>query len=148
VELWELVAREEIRDTLYRYNSFGDRGLLEELANQFTEDCLFERRGGFRAQGRDAVVAVLSNRVTIASDGSIPRHERPLVRHHLSNVLFQEVTPERARVISYFLRLHRDWPEHWGIYRDVLVPSGDRWLIAHRVVSIDGEIRGHVLTDP
>jgi hypothetical protein len=30
--MWELVAREQIRDTLARYNWAGDAGRLDELA--------------------------------------------------------------------------------------------------------------------
>jgi hypothetical protein len=140
VEIWELVAREQIRDTLGRYNSFGDRGMSAEYAAQFTEDGVLEIRDGVRAQGRDAIAAFLGERVIPGSGRSSPPAERPLVRHHLSNILFLEVSPDRARVISYFLRLHRDWPEHWGLYRDLLVPAEGTWLIAHRFVSVDGEI--------
>jgi 3-phenylpropionate/cinnamic acid dioxygenase small subunit len=139
VEIWELVAREQIRDTLSRYNSFGDRGMSEEYAAQFTEDGVFETRNGIRAEGRDAIASFLRQSVIAGSDRSKPSAERPLVRHHLSNILFLEVEPDRARVSSYFLRLHRDRPEHWGLYRDVLVPTDDSWLIAHRLVSVDGE---------
>jgi len=143
VEIWELVAREQIRDTLCRYNSFGDRGMSVEYAAQFTEDGVLEIRDGIRAEGRDAIEEFLRGGVMAGSDRSRPAAERPLVRHHLSNVLFLEVSPDRARVISYFLRLHRDWPEHWGLYRDLLVPAEGTWLIAHRFVSVDGEILKH-----
>jgi SnoaL-like domain len=35
MEMWELVAREQIRDTLARYNWSGDAGRLDELADTF-----------------------------------------------------------------------------------------------------------------
>jgi hypothetical protein len=38
VEMWELVAREHIRDTLARYNWSGDAGRLDDLADTFCAD--------------------------------------------------------------------------------------------------------------
>ena len=38
VEMWELVAREHIRDTLARYNWSGDAGRLDDLADTFCPD--------------------------------------------------------------------------------------------------------------
>jgi hypothetical protein len=141
MEQWELVAREQIRETLHRYNYYGDRGQLHELAAQFTEDGVFEIRGREAVCGRAEIVRLLSPNSTPTFDRGAPRTQWPLVRHHLSNILFLGITPERATVVSYFLRLHRDWPNHWGIYRDVLVPAEGRWLFARRHVSIDGEMR-------
>lgn len=141
MEQWELVAREQIRDTLHRYNYFGDRAQLQELAMQFAEDGEFEIRGRERVRGRTEIVRLLSPNSTLTFDRGAPRAQWPLVRHHLSNILFLDLRPERATVVSYFLRLHRDWPNHWGIYRDVLAPAEGRWLFASRHVSIDGEMR-------
>jgi SnoaL-like domain len=42
VEMWELAAREHIRDTLARYNWSGDAGWLEELAETFCADGVLE----------------------------------------------------------------------------------------------------------
>jgi hypothetical protein len=141
MELWELAAREQIRETLHLYNYHGDRGELQALAAQFTEDGEFESRGREAVRGRAEIVRLLTPNAAHAFDRSAPRSQWPLVRHHLSNILFGEISPERATVVSYFLRLHRDWPNHWGIYRDILVPAEGRWLFARRQVSIDGEIR-------
>ena len=38
---------------------------------------------------------------------------------------------------SYFTVFTEVGPDHMGRYRDRLVPVGDRWLIAHRFVSVD-----------
>src|SRR5262245_17143627 len=141
MEQWELTAREQIRDTLHRYNYYGDRGQLQELAAQFAEDAEYEIRGREAVHGRAEIVRLLSPTAPPTFDRNAPRTQWPLVRHHLSNILFLELTPDRAAVVSYFLRLHRDWPYHWGIYRDVLVPAEGRWLFARRQVSIDGEMQ-------
>ena len=141
MENWELVAREQIRDTLHRYNYYGDRGKAADLAAQFTEDGVLQTRNGRGGQGRDGITAFISGGSSFAPAADTPISERPLVRHHLSNTLILEITPERASVVSYFLRLHRSWPEHWGVYRDVLVPAEGRWLIKERFVSTDGEMK-------
>lgn len=140
MEMWELVAREQIRETLHRYNWFGDRGQAAELANQFTEDGILETRNGRGGKTRAGITEFISGGSSFAPTAGLPRAQRPLVRHHLSNILFLEVTAERASVVSYFLRMHRNYPEHWGVYRDVLVPAEGRWLIQHRIVSTDGEM--------
>jgi hypothetical protein len=42
--MWELVAREHIRDTLARYNWSGDAGRLDDLADQASQGV--DRLGG------------------------------------------------------------------------------------------------------
>ena len=48
-----------------------------------------------------------------------------------------EVTPDGARVDSYFTVITEIGLDHHGRYRDVLEPVGDEWLIRHRYVSTD-----------
>ena len=62
---------------------------------------------------------------------------KPIVRHNVANVLFEEVTRERAKVSSYFTVVTHIGLDHIGRYRDTLVPDGDTWLIKHRKVSTD-----------
>ena len=62
---------------------------------------------------------------------------KPVVRHNVANVLFTDLTPERAHVSSYFTVVTHIGLDHFGRYRDILVPDGDTWLIQHRKVSTD-----------
>ena len=62
---------------------------------------------------------------------------RRIVRHNLANIRFTELTPQRARVSSYFTVFTEIGLDHYGRYRDELVPVGDEWLISHRFVSTD-----------
>ena len=57
MEMWELVAREHIRDTLARYNWAGDAGRLDELAETFCADGVLEIRGSQPLRGRSEIVA-------------------------------------------------------------------------------------------
>ena len=63
MELWELVARERIRDTLARYNWSGDALRLDEFAQTFCEDGQLELRGRGSVRGRTAIVELLGGAV-------------------------------------------------------------------------------------
>jgi hypothetical protein len=134
VEMWELVAREQIRDTLARYNWSGDAGRVDGLAETFCADGVLEIRGLRPLRGRSEIASFLSG-VTGDIAGNVD--VRPVVRHNLSNVLFSGVTPHEAHVSSYFTVVTHIGLDHFGRYRDTLVPDGDAWLIKHRKVSTD-----------
>lgn len=132
--MWELVAREQIRDTLARYNWSGDAGRLDGLAETFCVDGVLEIRGREPVRGRAAILSFLGG-VTrnVAHDVDV----KPVVRHNLANVLFTGITADEARVSSYFTVVTHIGLDHFGRYRDVLVPDGGTWLIKHRMVSTD-----------
>ena len=142
MELWELVARESCRETLAQYSHAGDRYLLEEFAGAFCEDGVLEIRGSDPVQGRQAIMerfgggtAALQARQ--AAKAQAPDAARRIVRHNVTNIRFESVSPAEATVASYFTVFTEVGPDHLGRYRDRLVPVGDRWLIAHRFVSVD-----------
>lgn len=134
MEMWELVAREQIRDTLARYNWSGDAGRLNALADTFCADGVLEIRGLEPLRGRSEIATFLggiTGKIVIDADVT------PIVRHNVANVLFTELAPDRARVDSYFTVLTHMGLDHYGRYRDILVPESDTWLIKHRKVSTD-----------
>lgn len=137
-EVWELDARERIRDTIAAYHEAGDRYRLEELAACFSEDGVLEIKGAERAVGRNAIVAMLGRQVdgprTAGQDGA----QKFYVRHHVSSVRFASVTPDEAHTTAYFLVMTPIGVDHWGRYRDTFAPVGDRWLFTHRFVATDG----------
>ena len=132
--MWELVAREQIRDTLARYNWAGDAGRLDELAETFCADSVLEIRGMQPLRGRSEIVAFLrgvTGKVAVSAD------VKPIVRHNVANVLFTELTRDQAHVSCYFTVVTHIGLDHIGRYRDTFVPDGDTWLIKHRKVSTD-----------
>jgi hypothetical protein len=157
MEMWELVARERCRDTLARYTHAGDRYLLEEFGSAFCEDGVLEIRGVEPIVGRAAIVATFSGdtgslqaqmeaAVDAAPAGTPPPVTssppadpggKHIVRHNVTNIRFESVSPTAITVASYFLVVTRSGVDHVGRYRDRLVPVGDDWLIAHRFVSVD-----------
>ncbi|BBY81897.1 nuclear transport factor 2 family protein [Mycolicibacterium pulveris] len=137
MELWELCARERIRDTLARYNWSGDALRLDELAGTFCEDGELEVRGSTPARGRAGIVEFLGGAVAAPNAAASASNVKRIVRHNVTNIRFTEVTPQQARVACYFTVLTEIGLDHYGRYRDVFVPVGDDWLIKHRFVSTD-----------
>jgi len=134
METWELVARELIRETIVRYAHLADRGRIDELVALFTEDATLEAGERPPARGRAAIRDFLvgtAERLATAT-------ARPLLRHHVSNVLVAVEEREAASAESYFLAVTERGPDHWGRYRDRLVARDGRWLFHHRRARADG----------
>ncbi|MCZ7527957.1 MAG: nuclear transport factor 2 family protein [Acidimicrobiia bacterium] len=140
MELWELSARERIRETLARYNHAGDRGRAEELAGQFAEDGVLEVHGQEPRRGRTAIKEYIRSVARDFTENLGRGGEVPVVRHHVSNVLVTDLSSTQVRVSSYFFVILNHGVAQWGRYRDVLVPDGDRWVFAHRLVRLEGEL--------
>jgi hypothetical protein len=134
VEMWELVAREQIRDTLARYNWSGDAGRLDDLAGTFCADGVLEIRGFEPLRGRSEIVSFLGG---VTSNVAVGGGVKPIVRHNVANLLFNELTQDHAQVSSYFTVVTHIGLDHIGRYRDTVVPDGDTWRIRHRKVSTD-----------
>jgi len=135
MELWEIVVRESVRQTLSDYTAGTDRNRLEDIAACFAPDGTLKIGDGEPMMGPQAIVAGLEAQVSRFATGSVPLTH---VRHHVSSVRFGQVTRERVEVGSYFLAVTNIGVDHWGQYRDVLVPVDDRWLFASREASADG----------
>jgi hypothetical protein len=143
--MWELIAREQIRDTLARYNWSGDAGRPDGLAETFCADGVLEIRGSEPLRGRTEIAAFLTG---VAGNVAARADARPVVRHNLANVLFTGLTPDRAEVSSYFTVVTQIGLDHFGRYRDVLVPDGGTWLIRHRKVSTDWAAPNSAMAKP
>ncbi|MBW0019918.1 MAG: nuclear transport factor 2 family protein [Mycobacterium sp.] len=134
MNMWELIAREQIRDTLARYNWSGDAGRIDDLAATFCADGVLEIRGLEPLRGRSQIAAFLAG---LTGKVAVNADVKPVVRHNLTNVLFTSLTPDQANVSSYFTVFTHVGLDHFGRYRDTLVPDGDTWLLSHRTVSTD-----------
>jgi SnoaL-like domain len=134
MEIWELVARERIRDTLARYNWSGDAGRIDDLADTFSADGVLDIRGFEPLHGRSEIVAFLGG---VTGNVALRAGVKPIVRHNVANLLFHQVAEDRAVVSCYFTVVTHIGLDHIGRYRDTLVPDGDIWRITHRKVSTD-----------
>jgi uncharacterized protein (TIGR02246 family) len=138
MELWELTAREAIRETVAAYAHCADTGRFDEFAELFAPYGVLEVNGQEPVRGRDAIRAYLGGVGTELAAGTTV----PLIRHHVSNLRIDVVSPTEARGACYFLAVTERGVDHWGRYRDQYAPAGDRWLFAHRFVRTDGTTPG------
>ncbi len=115
MEMWELVAREQIRDTLARYNWSGDAGRLDGLAETFCMDGVLDIRGMQPLRGRSEIMAFLGG---VTGNIAASVDVKPVVRHNVVNVLFTSLSPERADVSSYFTVVTHIGLDHFGRYRE------------------------------
>jgi hypothetical protein len=144
VEVWELAAREAVRHTIGSYTFLADHGRFDEVAALFAPDGVLEVQGigGARAEGRDAVLGFFRG---VGSD--VTKVSRPpgRMQHHVASVRVEVLSHAEAHATSYFTVMTGAGVDHWGRYRDRLVPDpdgSDRWLFAHRLVRTDGRTPG------
>jgi hypothetical protein len=149
IDLALLVAREAVRDLVARYTWAGDRGRSAELAGLFRTDGVLDvgEHGG-RWEGRAEIEAQLDAvAARVAAAGSTPGP----VRHHVSSLVIDVVSPTEATASSYFLVLTAIGVDHWGRYRDRLAvdPADGAWRFVERQVRVDGASAGSLLVaDP
>lgn len=129
----EAVAREAIRYTQSAYHLAGDRGRVEELVANFTEDGVLELSVG-AFEGRAAIAARLG--LVGGSGPALPPGVRPFLHHHLTTSHLEFVSSTEATGSSYFLVMSPVGVDHCGRYADVYVPVGDRWLIKRRRATV------------
>jgi hypothetical protein len=135
METWQLAIRESVRQTLADYTAGTDRNRIEDVAACFAPNGSLKFTGGQPMVGPAAIVAGLSTQVDRFAEGPVRLTH---VRHHVSSVRFGAVTRDRVEVSSYFLALTNIGVDHWGRYRDVLVPVDGHWLFASRKAVADG----------
>jgi uncharacterized protein (TIGR02246 family) len=133
VELWELSAREAIRELLAAYARAADSGNAERFAALFAPDGVLEVHGMESIEGRDAIRAFLSG-----GTGESPVR----LRHHLTNVSIAVESPTAATGECYFTVFTDAGVDHWGRYRDRYAGAGDDWKIAHRLARTEGRTPG------
>ena len=138
MDVWELVAREQIRETIAAYAHRVDGGRFEELVELFSRDGVLEVEGEPPHRGRDAIRAF----VTGTGRGLAAETGAPRIRHHVSNVVIELDGSDRARARCYFLAVTDRGVDHWGRYRDELGREGDVWRFLHRRVRTDGAAPG------
>jgi SnoaL-like domain len=138
MELWELVAREAIRETVASYAHYADSGRFDDVVQLFIADGVLEVKGREPAVGHDG----LHEFFTGVGDDLAGTTTVPLIRHYTSNLSIDIVGPDEANARCYFLAITEHGVDHWGRYRDRLVPRGQQWLFAHRVVRTDGVTPG------
>jgi 3-phenylpropionate/cinnamic acid dioxygenase small subunit len=135
VELWELTARESIRDLVARYNANGDAGRFDQVVELFAEDARMEIGDGQPARvGREAIRTIFTGVRDGTGFGDLPVY----LRHCTSTLQIDLVDQAAARSRCYFFVLTDVGLDHWGRYVDEYVQTGGVWRFASRKVTTDG----------
>ncbi len=148
MELWELMARESIRDLVARYNANGDSGRFEQMLSVFAADAVLElvsTEGEVqRFEGVEQMAALFSGTKSgwdraAAGAGAAGRHH---VRHMVATHQIDLEDREHGVGRSYFVVLMPHGVDHWGRYLDEYGVRDGRWLLTRRRVLTDGKTQG------
>ena len=137
VELWELEARESIRDLVARYNANADSGRFDQVLECFAPDAVMELDGR-PYRGRQEIRTIFTGAADLVSAGPDP----VLVRHHTSTLQIDVAGPGDASSRCYYQVLSGKGLDHWGRYLDRYGVIDGRWYFLHRREFLDGFVPG------
>lgn len=127
----ELLDRQRIQDTLYRYASTIDDRNLKELRELFVDDAVGTYGDGDPIHGADAIVAWIDEMTVDCA-----------WQHHKLTVYHVDIDGDEARALTYHTSHQTTTADPDVVtvivarYRDVLRRVGDSWKIADKVFQI------------
>ena len=144
MELWELTARESIRDLIARYNANADTGRFDQVLELFAPDAVMEvAERAF--EGRDAIRTIFTTTADSVVSTAQEQARPAYLRHSTSSLQIDLESPTRARSRCYYLVLMDHGLDHWGRYVDEYRVVDGSWRFARRTVTIDGRRGDSVL---
>lgn len=149
MELWELDARESIRDLVTRYNSNGDTGRFERVMELFAPDAVMEtgmpdREGTRLYTGIDEIRTIFTGTKERWNADAERRAAPGFIRHCVFTHQIDLIDESHATGRSYFQVLMAHGLDHWGRYFDEYERRDGRWLFTRRKVTTDGKIANSV----
>lgn len=138
MELWEVIAREEIRDLVTRYNSNSDTGRFPQLLELFDDTSVMTIDGGVAYRGKSEIINIFNNAKGRLESVDVPKYVRHFVATH--QIDLESETAARGR--CYFAVLTHIGLDHWGRYIDTYKRVNDKWLFDTRNVFVDGTSSG------
>jgi ketosteroid isomerase-like protein len=136
MEIWELAAREEIRDLVARYNAQGDAGRIDAMLELFCEDAVLE------LEGRSYCGVEAMRRCFAAVAGGTRSGGARYIRHFTATHQIDLESETRAWGRCYYQTLTERGLDHWGRYLDEYRRVAERWRFQRRKVSVDGQVEG------
>ncbi len=137
MELWELMARESIRDLVARYNANADSGRFDQVLECFAPDAVMELDGR-PYRGHEEIRSIFTGAAELARRGPGP----VMVRHHTSTLQIDVAGPDAATSRCYYQVLGASGLDHWGRYLDTYGVVGGRWRFVRRREFLDGFVAG------
>ena len=138
-ELWELVARESIRDLVARYNANGDSGRFDPMLELFADDATMELPAGVH-RGLQSIREFLEG--VAKNTGGQPKARAKFIRHFTATHQIDVLSETEAKGRCYYVVLTDRGLDHWGRYVDEYRRIDGRWLFWHRRVTLDGNVPG------
>jgi ketosteroid isomerase-like protein len=135
VELWELVARERIRDLVARYNANADSGRFDQVLECFAPTAVMELDGK-PYRGHAEIRTIFTSAAERARRGPGPI----IVRHHTSTLQIDISGRDDATSRCYYQVLSAKGLDHWGRYLDRYGVIDGRWYFLHRREFLDGSV--------
>jgi hypothetical protein len=137
MELWELVARESIRDLVARYNANGDSGRFDQVVELFAPEAVMDVDGTVY-RGRDEIRSLFTSTASSLLDRPGP----VVLRHHTSTLQIDVKSEHSATSRCYYQVLLAEGLDHWGRYLDEYRVVDGRWRFAARREILDGTVPG------
>ena len=141
MELWELVARESIRDLVARYNANGDSGRFAQVLELFADDAVMELHDGELYEGIARIESIFTGTQKTVK-GLDTGGGRIYMRHFTSTHQIDLIDNTHARGRCYYQVLMHHGLDHWGRYIDEYGVHEGRWVFTRRNVTIDGHFPG------
>jgi hypothetical protein len=142
MELWELNARESIRDLVARYNANGDTGRFAHVVELFAPDAVMETQGGagtfVQYRGHQEIESIFTGAKEHFGADAAERSVPPYLRHHTSTLQIDLVDQTHGRGRCYYQVLMAHGLDHWGRYMDTYEERDGRWVFTYRKVTTDG----------
>jgi hypothetical protein len=138
VELWELIARESIRDLVARYNANGDSGRIEQMLDLFAPDARVEVVPDRIHRGREEIRALFQGAADVHDDAPPIR----FLRHHTATHQIDLLGRSEARGRCYFAVYTEEGLDHWGRYNDEYIEIDGAWRFRTRRVTVEGQVPG------
>lgn len=149
MELWELIARESIRDLVARYNASGDSGRFDQVLDLFANDaemCLDRDTGREVFQGHAEILTIFTGTKARWADdaaGAGGAETRPgYVRHRIATHQIDFVDRRHGVGYCYYQVVMHHGLDHWGRYFDEYREQDGRWLFTKRRVTREGQVDG------
>ncbi|BCP05409.1 nuclear transport factor 2 family protein [Mycobacterium paraintracellulare] len=132
----ELSTRVGVAHLMATYQFLADSGKTRQLAQLFTPDAEFEA-GGATYVGPEGVLDFFQRtKQAFVAAGFLP------ARHHLSSIYINPRPDGSVETYACFQFIGSRGLDHWGCYRDVVMPADGGWLFARRRVDVEGFAAG------
>jgi 3-phenylpropionate/cinnamic acid dioxygenase small subunit len=133
MEIWELEARESIRDIVARYNANGDSGRYDQVVELFAPDAKMTVRDT-EYTGREEIRSIFTGAAAAADWSDHPVY----LRHSTATLQIDVIDRDHAKGRCYYSVLTAVGLDHWGRYLDEYVRVDGVWRFSNRKVTLDG----------